>query len=370
MMLFAVFSRWACQIYPLACIRRTGGLQAAFKSTRASSHPPPAPEPVYQGNGGIEFYYHYEPGGHHPIGIGDVLQSRYRVVHKLGWGDSSIVWLCRDEQSSKYVAVKVAKGVSNAREADILDRLNDIDASTMGHLGRNMIPSVQDRFILHGVNGTHPCYVTSPARCSVVDTMERSSRPIFQLETGRSLAAQLALVVEYIHARGFVHGVDLCDDEEPLGSEAPKLATRPAWLGKDPEQYSPSEARLLITDFGETYSPGNDQIIAKEVDILGKPPQNWWEKWEARHQFFTETGERLSSKWQHPSWESHFEEDIQRSRREAWMPELDVEERDALTELFQCMLCWEPEKRLTIQGVLDSRLVLGTVLAENLTSYM
>lgn len=171
-----------------------------------------------------------------------------------------------------------------------------------------------------------------------------------------------------------------------LAPRPQKLATRPAWLGKDPEQYSPSEARLLITDFGETYSPsaenqhgrgihnpscilspemrfdidpkysfqsdiwalgcticeffseyplfyhgysGNDQIIAKEVDILGKPPQNWWEKWEARHQFFTETGERLSSKWQHPSWESHFEEGIQRSRREAWMPELDVEERRA-----------------------------------------
>lgn len=109
---------------------------------------------------------------------------------------------------------------------------------------------------------------------------------------------------------------------------------------------------------------GNDQIIAKEVDILGKPPQNWWEKWEARHQFFTETGERLSSKWQHPSWESHFEEDIQRSRREAWMPELDVEERDALMELFQCMLCWEPEKQLTIQGVLDSKWMRKWALPE------
>lgn len=69
-----------------------------------------------------------------------------------------------------------------------------------------MLPSVQDRFILRGINGTHPCYVMSPARCSVVYTKERSSRPIFQLETGRSLATQLALAVEYIHARGFVHG--------------------------------------------------------------------------------------------------------------------------------------------------------------------
>lgn len=205
--------------------------------------------------------------------------------------------------------------------------------------------------------------------------------------------------------------VDLCDDEEPLGPEAPKLATRPAWLGKHPEQYSPSEAKLLITDFGEAYSPSaesqhgrglhnpscilppemrfgkdpkysfqsdiwalgcticeffseyplfycyisSDHVIAKQIDILGQPPQNWWEKWEARHQFFTEVGERLSSKWQHPSWKSHFEEDIQRSRREAWMPELDVEEKNALMELLQSMVRWEPEKLLTIQGVLDSK---------------
>lgn len=116
-MLFAITPncpRWAYRTQPLACFLRTSGLQATFKSTRTSSHPP---EPVYQGNGGIEPYYYYEPGGYHPIDIGDVLQSRYRVVHKLGWGGSSIVWLCRDDQSRMYVAVKVAKGVSNPRDA-------------------------------------------------------------------------------------------------------------------------------------------------------------------------------------------------------------------------------------------------------------
>lgn len=252
-----------------------------------------------------------------------------------------------------------------------------------------MIPPVLDKFTLHGINGTHPCYVVSPALCSIAVAKNRSSRPIFQIETGRSLAAQLALAVEYIHARGFVHGdthtgnmllrlpssldqlsikelyekygkpeqfeVEICDcRESPFGPEAPELAINPIWLGKHPEQYPPSEARLLVADFGETYPPstesqhgrdrgdphyalppemrfdtepkyslhsdiwalgcticeifseypllyhgysGYEHVIAKHVDILGKPPQEWWEKWEARDQLFTEAGERLRSGW-------------------------------------------------------------------------
>ena len=41
---------------------------------------------------GIERYY--------PARIGDVLSSRYQVVGKLGFGNSSTVWLARDLQSA------------------------------------------------------------------------------------------------------------------------------------------------------------------------------------------------------------------------------------------------------------------------------
>lgn len=40
---------------------------------------------------GIERYY--------PARIGDVLSSRYQIVGKLGFGNSSTVWLARDLQS-------------------------------------------------------------------------------------------------------------------------------------------------------------------------------------------------------------------------------------------------------------------------------
>ena len=39
----------------------------------------------------------YKRGGYHPIKISDILNNRYQVVHKLGWGYFSTVWLCWDE---------------------------------------------------------------------------------------------------------------------------------------------------------------------------------------------------------------------------------------------------------------------------------
>lgn len=38
----------------------------------------------------------YVPANYYPVVIGDVFQSRYQAVGKLGYGISSTVWLCRD----------------------------------------------------------------------------------------------------------------------------------------------------------------------------------------------------------------------------------------------------------------------------------
>jgi len=45
-------------------------------------------EKVEEENFGIERYY--------PARIGDVLSSRYQIVGKLGFGNSSTVWLAHD----------------------------------------------------------------------------------------------------------------------------------------------------------------------------------------------------------------------------------------------------------------------------------
>lgn len=38
----------------------------------------------------------YKPEDYYPVDIGEVFDSRYQVVTKLGFGVNSTVWLCRD----------------------------------------------------------------------------------------------------------------------------------------------------------------------------------------------------------------------------------------------------------------------------------
>jgi hypothetical protein len=38
----------------------------------------------------------YKAENYYPASIGQVLESRYQIVSKLGYGTSSTVWLCRN----------------------------------------------------------------------------------------------------------------------------------------------------------------------------------------------------------------------------------------------------------------------------------
>ena len=45
-------------------------------------------------------------GGYHPVQIGDILNRRYQVVSKLGWGYFSTVWLCQD---LRWVPIRLSR---------------------------------------------------------------------------------------------------------------------------------------------------------------------------------------------------------------------------------------------------------------------
>ncbi|KAJ5397720.1 Srpk [Penicillium cosmopolitanum] len=149
-----------------------------------------------------------------------------------------------------------------------------------------MLPSILDRFTLNGLNGNHACYVTAPVSASLSDLKDGSWIRLFQPDVARSLAAQLMLALDYVHAQGIVHGdmylgnillkVPLNFDQlsperlhekygapelepvsrlngKPLPPGVPTHGVPPIWLGKASEEIVLLETRILLADFGEAF---------------------------------------------------------------------------------------------------------------------
>ncbi|KAF5309033.1 hypothetical protein D9619_013592 [Psilocybe cf. subviscida] len=147
----------------------------------------------------VEELYRYTPGGYHPVILGDVMNppsgaTSYRILHKLGHGTFSTVWLAdhnRSDTTPTYVAMKVstADGVSS-NEADLLRSVPS-----------SHIAPVFDSFELAGPNGQHHVIVTE-VLLSFVDfpSVPRPAR------TTKRFIWEIVKAVEQLHKAGLIHG--------------------------------------------------------------------------------------------------------------------------------------------------------------------
>ncbi|KAE8331615.1 hypothetical protein BDV39DRAFT_147856 [Aspergillus sergii] len=195
-------------------------------------------------------------------------------------------------------------------------------------------------------------------------------------------------------------------DGQPLLASIPARGTVPVWLGKKANEITLAEAHLLLSDFGEAFSSTDslqkrrgdqchaplsvlppeayfepdkplsfptdiwtlacaiwsifssrplfdatpathDDISSQQVDIFGPLPLEWWDSWEARHEYFEERGEPTKDRFISPSLEHCFEKEIQAPREKMGMGEFDREEMVAILTMLRSMLVFKPEERAT-----------------------
>ena len=197
-----------CRLFPKTSPRRR--VSSSPHSVRClhamanSSHLPM--EEIYHPEVDVEYFEEYVPGGYHPTLIGDTFCSgRYTVVHKLGFGGYSTIWLAWDQQRRRYVSLKIltARASPDSHEADVLGYMMKSDPT---HAGKQFIPPLLDQFSFHGPNGHHRCLVGVPAGCSIAKSKEDSTNFMFPPDAARSTVAQLLLGLSYLHRNGICHG--------------------------------------------------------------------------------------------------------------------------------------------------------------------
>lgn len=146
----------------------------------------------------------YKWDGLHPVHIGDVFKGgRYRVVHKLRHGSFSTVWLTRDEQMNRYVALKIIEAENSPPDSRELQVLRELSERKSHHPGRDYVMTLLDNFWLTSPNGQHLCLVTEVAG-------SRVSRPGYvsytDLRIPKMYAHQLVQGVAYLRACNMAHG--------------------------------------------------------------------------------------------------------------------------------------------------------------------
>ncbi|KAM5485433.1 hypothetical protein MaudMau93_005428 [Microsporum audouinii] len=148
---------------------------------------------------GVECLEHYRLGGYHPVKLGDSLcKGRYTILHKLGYGATSTIWLAADRDAEQLVALKIktAESAHNSTEINLLSKL----------AGETFVQRLLDVFSLAGPNGTHQCLVLEAAQCSIHTAKELSGHQLLNLSIARSIIAGLILGVQRLHSIGIVHG--------------------------------------------------------------------------------------------------------------------------------------------------------------------
>lgn len=144
----------------------------------------------------IEDIQRYRLGGFHPVHIGDVLGHKYRVLHKLGCGGFSTVWLARDLADQRLYALKILAADAPEDELDSILYLAD----TIGT--HPNVSSLHNHFTIMGPYGSHHCLVLSVLGPS----LKQMRRFKLAMDVVRGAAWQIADGLAHIHGAGVCHG--------------------------------------------------------------------------------------------------------------------------------------------------------------------
>ena len=151
----------------------------------------------------------YCKGGYHPVSVGETFKDgRYIITRKLGWGHFSTVWLSRDIETGRHVALKVVRSAAHYTETavDEIKLLNKIVQANPNHPGKKHVVSLLDSFEHKGPNGTHVCMVFEVLGENLLGLIKRWNHRGIPMPLVKQITKQVLLGLDYLHRDcGIIH---------------------------------------------------------------------------------------------------------------------------------------------------------------------
>ncbi|GAB7363615.1 hypothetical protein MBLNU230_g4186t1 [Neophaeotheca triangularis] len=151
----------------------------------------------------------YCKGGYHPVQVGEQYNDgKYTVVRKLGWGHFSTVWLSKDNNSGKHVALKVVRSAAHYTETalDEIKLLNKVVDANKNHPGRAHVVSLLDSFNHKGPHGMHVCMVFEVLGENLLGLIKKWNHRGIPMPLVKQITKQVLLGLDYLHREcGIIH---------------------------------------------------------------------------------------------------------------------------------------------------------------------
>ncbi|CAH2312848.1 SRSF kinase 1-like isoform X1 [Pelobates cultripes] len=145
----------------------------------------------------------YCPGGYHPVQIGEVLNRRYQVINKVGWGYFSTVWLCHDVQKKKNLAVKICKSQRKFSDTalDEISLLKCVNGARKKESDGENIITFLDDFKLIGENVLHVCLVFELLGPSLLHLMKNYGTNGLPMTCVKRILQQVLKGLNFLHKK-------------------------------------------------------------------------------------------------------------------------------------------------------------------------
>jgi len=155
----------------------------------------------------------YGYGGYLSVRIGDILNNRYMIEQRLGFGHFSTVWLASDQLSTinssrRWSALKIQKSAKHYFEA-AQDEIELLTACKQKNNDTNYIVQMFDHFIIDSQNGKHMVFVFEVLGCNLLDLIKLYNYRGLPLAVVKKIAKEVLIGLNYLHEECSIIHTDL-----------------------------------------------------------------------------------------------------------------------------------------------------------------